>query len=228
MKKHKLILLMFILFFTSGCSLKYEVELYNSKVNESVDIIYKKDQLNGLSPLDKTNELILESGSNGDFLAYSKKKSINKPGNKGVKLINKYDNLDMFLNESKLFSSCYNLADIIESNELYSLRTSYEFTCFDELKESEKITIAVRTNHKVKEHNADKKKGHTYYWHINKDNYKKKPISIQMYKNRYVWNYNNVVVKRILLLLVVITITVGIAYFCYKKYNKSMNDFSDV
>ena len=103
---------------------------------------------------------------------------------------------------------------------MITLKTSKEFTCMKDIEELVKVTIAIESNHKLKETNADKVKNNTYYWYIDKDNYENKPISLVLYENKYVWNYKNKNIKRLFLILIVIGGTVLLSSSIYKIYLK--------
>ena len=70
----------------------------------------------------------------------------------------------------------------------------------------------------MKSTNADKKRGATYYWYINRDNYKEKPISLVLHSNKKVWYYD--VLKKLILIILVIGGTVLVAFTGYKLYRK--------
>ena len=228
MKKFKLIFLFLFIFLITGCDGTYKIEIYKNKVNEETYVWYKNDQLNNISPYDKTLEIARKYEDNGDFLTHDSKKDIKKSGYTGFKITRNYKTIDEFKSESRIIGSCYLATNVSNHTDYITLKTTQEFTCFDLVEEFDNIEIAVKTNHKVKEHNADKKKGHTYYWYINRDNYKNKPISIKMAKSDYVWNYNNEVFKRLGLIILIIGGTVMLVYICYNIYNKRQQDINNI
>lgn len=228
MKKYKLVFLLLFVFLITGCDGSYKIEIYKDKVNEESYVWYKNDELNGINPYDKTLEIARKYEDNGDFLTHDSKKDITKSGYTGFKITRKYSSIDEFKSESRILGSCYLATNLSNHTEYITLRTTQEFTCYDMVEEFENIEIAVKTNHKVKEHNADKKKGNTYYWYINRDNYKNKPISIKMSKDDYVWNYDNEVFKRLGLIILVIGGTLMLVYVCYNVYNKKQQDINKI
>lgn len=213
----KIILLILILLLT-GCSGTYELEIKNEKVIEKTTALYDSSKVVG-DPYEYTKKLSLKYDDNGDFLSYETKKNISKKDKTGVELTNKYDSIEEFKEESKIINYCYIARSITNyENDYLTLKTSSEFTCFRDVEELEKVTIVIKSNHKLKETNADRIKNHTYYWDITKDNYKEKPISLTLYSDKYVWNYDNEILKRLILIILVIGGTVLLALHIYKIY----------
>lgn len=216
MKLKKVLLLVFMLFLLSGCKMKYEVEIYNNKVTEKTYINYSKQELNGQDPYDMTLNLIAETGDNGDFLISDYRKNINN--NTGVMLVNKYKNINNFKMNTAFFGACYVANNFTDLNDYITIKTSNKFSCLDEIEGLENIDIVIKTNHKVKENNADEKKGSSYIWHITKENSDNKPIIIQMYKKKYVFNYNNEIFKKIGLIILVVGGTLLVIYIVYNWF----------
>mgnify|MGYP003291057817 CR=1 FL=1 len=228
MKKCKFFFLIFLFFLITGCDGTYKIEIYKDKVMEETYAWYKNDELGDYLPYGKTLEITRKYDANGDFLTHDSKKDVKKVGYTGVKLTRRYPTIDKFKTDSRILGSCYIATNLSNHTEYITLKTTQEFTCYDMVEEFENIEIAVKTNHKVKEHNADKKKGNTYYWYINRDNYKNKPISIKMSKDDYVWNYDNEVFKRLGLIILVIGGTLMLVYICYNVYNKKQQDINKI
>ena len=228
MKRIKLIIIALFILFITGCDGSYEIEIYKNKVTETTYAWYENSELNDISAYDKTLEISSKYDDNGDFLTHDTKKEVKDNGKSGVKLIRKYKTITDFKENSMILGSCYVATSLTNYEDYITLKTTEEFTCFNDIEEFENIEVKVKTNHKVKEHNADKKKGHTYYWYINKDNYKNKPISIKMHKDKYVFNYDNEIIKRLFLISSVVGGTVLVITFTYKIYNKNKKDINKI
>lgn len=213
----KIILLLIAIFLVTGCSGKYELEIKNKKVIEKTTALYNKTDVNK-DPYEYTKELSLKYDDNGDFLRYDEKKNIYSKNSIGVELSNFYNSIEEFKQFSKILNYCYNAKNITSVNNMITIKTSNEFTCFNTVEEIDEVTIAIKSNHKLKETNADKRRGATYYWYINKDNYKEKPISLVLYSNKKVWYYD--ILKKLILIILVISVTVLIAFTGYKLYRK--------
>lgn len=214
--KKIVILLVFVLFIT-GCSGKYELEIKNGKVIEKTTALYNKSDVIK-DPYEYTMEFSLKYDDNGDFLKYDEKKNIKRDNLTGVELTNFYSSIDNFEETSRVINYCYVAKNITNINKMISIKTSNEFTCFNEVEELENVTIVIKSNHKLKSTNADKKTGTTYYWYINKENYKDKPISLVLYANKKIWYYD--VFRRLILIISVIGGTVLVAFIGYKFYKR--------
>ena len=89
------------------------------------------------------------------------------------------------------------------------------------------ITISFKTDKYIKSINSDEKKGNTYYWYINKENYKDKSInitftdsyleSISIDEDKNVESYIDVI---IIIIVLIIMMFVLVIYTRYKKTNK--------
>lgn len=215
--KKKMFLLLFLIFIT-GCDAKYEIVIYNNNIKESISYYYTSNELNGNTPYEHTMDINFKYLVNADMLMHEKKTNVNKGNMSGVKLLNNYKNLEDFKENSMLLSACYIATSVTEIDNYITLKTSNEFTCFNTVEELDEVKIVIKSNHKLKSTNADKKKGATYYWYINKDNYKEKPISLVLHSNKKVWYYD--VLKKLILIISVIGGTVLVAFTGYKLYKK--------
>ncbi len=216
----KKILLIFSVFLLTGCSGNYEIEIYNDQVTEKTTPWYQKSEVSK-DVYEYTQELSLKYDDNGDFLRCNEKKEVAKDEQIGIELKNHYSSISDYQENSPVLDYCYIAHNVTSyENDLITLKTSKEFTCMKDIEELEKVTIAIESNHKLKETNADKVKNNTYYWYIDKDNYENKPISLVLYENKYVWNYKNKNIKRLFLILIVIGGTVLLSSSIYKIYLK--------
>ena len=213
----KKILLVIIVFLITGCSGKYELEIKNEKVIEKTTALYNSKEVLK-DPYEHTLDISLKYDDNGDFLIHETKKNVKDGDKVGVELTNNYHSIDDFKNYSQIINRCYNANNITNTNNTITIKTSNEFTCLEKIEELDEVTIVIKSNHKLKSTNADKKKGATYYWYINKDNYKEKPISLVLHSNKKVWYYD--VLKKLILIILVIGGTVIVAFTGYKLYRK--------
>ena len=213
----KKILLVIIVFLITGCSGKYELEIKNEKVIEKTTALYNSKEVLK-DPYEHTLDISLKYDDNGDFLIHETKKNVKDGDKVGVELTNNYHSIDDFKNYSQIINRCYNANNITNTNNTITIKTSNEFTFLEKIEELDEVTIVIKSNHKLKSTNADKKKGATYYWYINKDNYKEKPISLVLHSNKKVWYYD--VLKKLILIILVIGGTVLVAFTGYKLYRK--------
>lgn len=214
----KITVLFILVFLITGCSGKYELEIKNEKVNEKTSAMYNKIDVGNSDPYEYTKEFSLKYDDNGDFLRHDNKKVIKENDLVGIQLINNYASIDDFRNYSRVINYCYLATNITNIENYITLKTSNEFTCFNTVKELDEITVVIKTNHKLKETNADKKTGTTYYWYINRDNYKEKPILLVLHSKKKVWYYG--VFKKLILIISVIGGTLLLSFTGYKLYRK--------
>jgi|GEM_PF-2960902 len=220
MNKKVLILILIIFVFSlTGCDAKYEMEIKNSKINEDISIFVPNDNTEK-----KINDLMDYYGINADsgFTTKITKGSdateVSLSG--ATKKINSYfDSSDSFINK------CYNKVSFMLEDGKYYLGTSKGFKCLTyEYMQLDKITISIKTYHKVYENNADKVRNNVYTWNIDKDNASKNSILFVTSKNDYVWYYRYRYlfggIVAILAILLVTYIVISIFRSTSKRANK--------
>jgi len=185
MKKKVLVLsLIAFIFFLTGCDAKYEMEIKNSKINESISISipskYSEKEINenidyfGINDNSAYTEKIIKK-DNESIISFSEKKS---------KISDFFNSSDSFINK------CYNKVSFVLENGNYYIGTSKGFKCLTyEYMELDSINISIKTYHKVYDNNADKVSNNVYTWNINKDNISTSSIMFVVSKNEYVWYY---------------------------------------
>ena len=216
--KKKIILLLFMVLLTSGCTIKYDIEIYNSEVREQIDLVDK----------DIYSRADLETRMYGYFDKYQVYDGVNKYfepfESKNYYAFRSKETFDFSgynTNIKPVSNSCRDIS-FNDDGKYITFKTLGYFKWFEKYDELDELIITVKSNHKVKEHNADETKKHTYIWHIDKANYKEKIPNIKLYSKKYVFNYNNEFIKKILPIAVIIGIIVigGGASYIYLK-NKS-------
>ena len=221
MKKIKVIILASCIFILSGCTVDYNMEIYNDTIKEN--IVINETNLEIINDSEK-RELLEES----IIVTYDYWKETNNTDYKLSKIIKK-DELGLSVKGKQKLdikhslvtaNNCYQYFNIVATENSYVLSTSKENLCFDSNQNLDTINVKISTNHKVINHNSDKKTKDTYIWEINKENYQDKMIQMEFYKDKYVWNYNNKILKRLILIISVIGGTVLVAFTGYKIYKK--------
>ncbi len=225
MKKKILILSLFLLI-TTGCDVTYQVEIYNDKFTEEAILNAKNNEY--IDEFQTTAKDSLE----GALTEYKQ-----SAGDDDVKVKDQssQEDIELFVENngkiteygnSVLLKNCFELVNVLSEEDQYVLATSKGATCFDQFLNMDKLTIRIKTNHKVISHNADKKQLHTYIWEIDKNNASDKSIQMILAKNDYVFNYDNRLVKTIIFVATVIGGIggiIGISYFVIKTKNKKAN-----
>lgn len=183
-KKILLLILSIFIFSLTGCDAKYEMEIKNSKVTENISFSVPNDYNEK-----KINDLIDYYGVNADS-AFTQKISKEKDftdvslNGKKSKLDDYFDSSDSFINK------CYNKVGFVLEDGIYYIGTSKGFKCltYDYMK-LDKVSISIKTYHKVYDNNADKVKNNVYTWNIDENNISTNNILFVVSKNKYVWYY---------------------------------------
>ena len=224
MKKISILVILSLVVLLSGCSANYEVEIVNDKIKEKTSMIdmdsYKWDKelpinTNGVDIVsdkamtfreyvDKSFANSFPALSNDANTFYEKKKVDNK---KELGIV--YNYIYDFSNYkySNIINSCYRYFNVLDSNDLYILSTNDTINClsYDNV---DSITIHLKTNHKVKSNNASRVDGYNYYWTFTEANKDNAGIYIELYKDKYVFNYENKIT-------IVLTIFISLAILAF-------------
>lgn len=249
----KLLFIILIVFFVSGCSANYNVEIYNETVKVNGKILEKdknkwdepisidspplsiddKDIPQEYKDLTIKNEVLtykqlVDRQLKPDDLVKPLEglSSINTPWQLGLKFKRRYnlygDTVKSFIMVAGA-DLCYDKFNIIEDedNNNIIISTSNQNKCFDMYPNLDKITVKLKTNHKVVDSTADSVDLHTYTWDLTRDNSKDKPLQITLKRNEYVFNYDNRIVKivgfsALIAFIIVIFYKIGIIIYNFK------------
>lgn len=247
--KYKILLIFLSLFLFTGCSATYNVEIYNEKVKVNGKILEKKEKWDTevkLPPSDFPDDgpTIYDELKNEKYTYtyrelvneqfkkdYTIKQleglsKINNPWQLGLKFKRRYnlygDTVKSFIMVAGA-NLCYDKFNIIEDedNNNIIISTSNQNKCFDMYPNLDKITVKLKTNHKVVDSTADSVDLHTYTWDLTRDNSKDKPLQITLKRNEYVFNYDNRIVKivgfsALIAFIIVIFYKIGIIIYNFK------------
>lgn len=230
----KVLLIIVAIFVLSGCSANYNLEIYNKEYKENLVI---KSLEADTTKMSDWNIPVNANESNADILLttdkvvgvdyYNKRSDFTDnyyqyTYNHDFSMTNYYKSY--FAAKSyDFFALFYDDTDESGKKDLITLTTSFKNLVFTKYPELDNLTINIKTNHKVYSSNADSVKNYTYTWHIDRNNYNDKSIQIRLYKDKYVLNYNNVLVKKLyvfLIILGVLLIAMAIVFLRMRKANK--------
>lgn len=212
----KKIILFLIIILLSGCTVEYNIEIKDNKAAEKFIIKVNNSEKENLKYLHQNDFYV---SLVPDEITYdkkeTKKKDITQFNYSHEYNLNDYE-------ESNSLSSCFGAHNILYTKKYITISTSTGIKCmkqdyayiFDSLK------IVLKTNHQVKESNADKVDGYIYTWNIDKNNYSNKNIYIKLYKDKYVFNYENEFYKQIALYGGISCAIIGIVTFIIIKFIK--------
>lgn len=243
--KKKLFILIFFLLCVTGCNANYNVEIYNNQVKEDMQFVetdsssWDSEAKYGLSyrslleasinyPYPVFDDTIVDENDTIklDGVEYYNNSLISDATKLGQRLKYNKFTLDNF-NQSSIIKKCYKYFNIIEEEDNIVISTSYENLCFKEYPMLDRITINLKTNHKVVSSNATRVKGYHYTWDLTKDKSDDSAITIIIKKDDYIFNYENEIIKKIIYiaLIVGIILSIGsICYFYFKNKNKRLNE----
>lgn len=235
--KTKILLLFLIVLCLTGCSAEYNIDIFNGKINEDLNIIEKDKNIINRKfnvELDNTDYDSSNDSYTYDQLAKNNLKILtpvyyngtgenykkNYKNNSNGLLLNYNYEFNMYnYKNSNIVNSMYKNFSATFNDESFIIALKDSSTCFQQYKMLEEITIHIKTNHKVIYSNADKVDNNNYYWYINKTNAKNKLVSIQLYSNEYIKDNINVYI--IVGLLSVAFLIFIVIIIMKKKANKN-------
>lgn len=241
----KLFILFILMFFLTGCSASYDIEIYNNTVKE--DLVYVEEDSTkwdseaqyGLSyrelvnssvnyPYPAFNSTVVDENDTikVEGVEYYNNKLLSDNYKLGQKLSYHKFSLDNF-NDSSIVKKCYQYFNIIEEDENIVLSTSLTNRCFDEYEKLDNITVNLKTNHKVVSSNADIVNGYRYTWNLSRENKDDAAIQITLKKDEYIFNYENEFLKKVLYIggiTGIIVVGGSITYLYFKKKRIKTNE----
>ena len=221
MKKTKLIIMLLVLFLLTGCcDVNYNLSIDNKVMKEEIDIssTTTKETAKAFAKLYSVKQSAYYDMDSNNTLYYDKEQKI-IDGSNHIIYTYEYENAN--LQKSKAINTCYNRAQIIKNDDYIIIKTNTNNACMykDGEKKINNLTINIKTDLNVKENNADIKKGNTYIWKLDKNNYNKKYIYIKISRKTKT-NYSFLKSNLLLIILVIILI----AFIIIKKRYEEVND----
>ncbi len=179
MKKYKILILMVLLVFISGCKANYNVNIYsNGKVEEQLVIIFDSNSVESHNPGALIDDTIKTYKENNMYTNYSIKKDIN--GSKStITATRKYSSLDSYINDSELLPVLFEKTVYVDDFGIKGLQTIGEFyydAVFDTSVADDpmldNIDIKIHSQLELLENNASRvdKDNNDLYWNINNQN----------------------------------------------------------
>lgn len=241
----KLVLLSIGLFFLTGCSATYDIEIYNNQIKEDMEFV-NTDSSSWDSKVQYglTYRDLIDSSVNYPYpvfydtvvdeddtiklegVEYYHNTLISDRIQLGQKLSYHKFTLDNFSNSS-IVKKCYQYFNIIEEGDNIILSTSLKNLCFQEYSMLDNITVHLKTNHKVLNNNADIVDGYHYTWNLTRENQDDAAIMITLKKDEYVFNYENEFFKKIIYIGAFVGIIIGVSglvYYYFKTKRRNSNE----
>ncbi len=224
MKKVKFLTLCILLLFITGCDGVYNIEIYNDHYMEDITII-EEDRNNWYdkNEYEVTFMDLLEEEYERDNHYYSKL-LISEPDKKGLNYKSVFD-IETY-GSLGIAYRCYEYFRVLSEENVITIMTSDKNACYDDYKWLNNITVNLKTNHKVLDHNADEVDKNTYIWHLTRSNASNKSLSIQLSSNEFVFNYENEKIKKLGLYIGIIAgigVIIGVIVIVLKLLSKKVN-----
>lgn len=178
MKKNKVLIMLFVLFFLTGCSCEYNLTIDNSLYKEKVSFSnLNSDEIIELNstkmiPVDKDSyDVELDSNIIENIEKYNYFLTDNN-------YFYSYDFTNNNYSNSTAVSRCFETFVVEEYDGEIIISTSDGATCFDKYPNLDDLIINITIDREVISNNADKVNGNTYTWNIDRTNASSKSINI--------------------------------------------------
>jgi len=188
----KIILIIGLLMFVTGCDVSYKVEIADNNFLESAFIFTdttKNETFNGVAV-----STVLENALSSYIPSFYNPENYDVPDSEyvpGVEFYNikKYTNnnykgIEVSYNfpssyyyRSRMVNECFREITVQREKNIYKLNTNSKCEAFERYSLLNNLTISLKTNYQVIFNNADTVIDNVYTWNINRTNYQNKPIS---------------------------------------------------
>lgn len=215
----KVWLLLPLIFLLTGCGVTYNLEIVDNDYIETVVFSLPKNMEHEDIIKEIQNTVPYFSNDFDEKRVYKKKVLKNNSQLYKVKYEYTSKGKEEYL-DSRFLSTCFDTYNIFDEGEQYSLLTSVGFKCINyNYINTNDIVIGIKTNHVVSSHNADRVDKDTYIWVFNEENSEYKNIKLNYMKDEYVFNYDNIIIK-VMIVIVIMTFILAICYSIGIKFAK--------
>lgn len=239
--KNKILFLIFNVCLFTGCTVNYNIDI-DSAISENISFIESNSNINNNIYTDDTSGFksykeeisnlndyptsvlsnqaidIYEPQNKVDGTLYYNSKIVDNNNQYGIIFDAKYDikNIEYV----KIFNTCYDDVKVNSDNGIIKINIKGENICFKYYSLDE-INIKLKTKYKVLSNNATSKEGKYYIWTINKDNYNKQEINIEIDTTRGSESFS--LTQILLIIFGVVFVFCGIIFLIVKAINKKNN-----
>lgn len=219
MKKYKIVLLIFIIFLISGCSVKYTINVDKTgRVNESISIMEKNNLLGNTD--DEVKETVNIAYSNYRAIAKFKEYNVDmiyKASDSGILLIKTYNNICDYINYNGASKYIFKNMTCVEKENYYEIKNSGDYLggcleCNDEANKIDKLYITFNLPKRAIASNADKVIKNKYIWTIDRITTQDKNFLLKIEKPVIKKNNN----YDLIIYVMVIIIILPIIYLIFK------------
>ena len=244
--KKRILLLIIIILFTTGCTCEYNLDIVNDSYKETITLTadnqeeLKQFNINWKIPTDKEEYDIGEKvGSTptyeSDLYDYNLSNNI-------LTFTHTFSE-DGIINSTAVFN-CYDLLNIEEYDSALIISTSSKLRCFDSYPEINTINVTITVDKEVISHNADYVNGNKYTWYLKKSEKDKNPINMTINNkinektktetdnnNSKNNNNNNKITNKpdytLYIFCAILLIVMLLAYYLYNKLKSKNNEMDD-
>jgi len=178
--KKRILLIISLLLFATGCTCEYNLTIENNTYKEEITLTGEtseetsnfNNKWNIPVDIDEHNKPG-DPESNIDFEGDVYKYNLN-----GNTIKFNYDFTKNEYSKSTAVLNCYNKLTVSNYENSIVISTSSKAECFDKYPPLTSIKVNIKTNKKVTSNNADSINGNIYTWNITKENANNKPINL--------------------------------------------------
>lgn len=214
----KMLFIIPLILFISGCSSTYNLEIGNDSFKENINIKFDKAEIPSQSSYEdiETDDQITPFLEEDHSAFFSKK---NKYYDKKVIYYDEYIDLNLSYNysasefkDANSLNSCFENF-IFDDEESYYIHVYGEFYCLY----TDEIVISIKTDNKVIRSNATSVEENVYTWKINKDNKQDTDIEFEVSKG---FPWKNIIKYSVFIGLGLLVIFC-LVYYIYNKNKKN-------
>lgn len=215
----KILFIIPLILFISGCSSTYNLEIGNNSFKENIEIKFDKTEIPNESLYEdiETDDQITPFLEEDHHAFFSKK---DKYYNKKVIYYDNYIDVNLSYDysssefkDANSLNSCFENF-IFDDEENYYIHVYGNFYCLY----TDEFSINIKTNNKVLRSNATSVEGNIYTWKINNDNKHDVDIELEISKG-FPWK---IIIKYTIIIGLIIVVVFGAIYYIYNK-NKRTN-----
>lgn len=221
MKNIKIILILLATFLLSGCASTYELEIDGENFNEKITTyIYQGDRENSMYDDESTAGRIDAFVERDVYTYFEDYTSVYE---KSVSVINDYEQVVLNFKykaeeykNSNAINLCFENKVFEIEEENYNIDLTGYFYC---LYDNDSVSIEIKTDNEVLNHNAHEQIGNRYIWRIDESNFKNVDVKMQLGK---------VNKKTTIYLVVAISIVAILVFLIFLKIIKKLRKVNEI
>jgi len=217
----KLILILFSIFFLTGCDVDYNLNIDSKYMTESIDFVLENNQDN-LNRVNNFNKNKLASYFDMDLNKSHYYDSNLDIGN-NINLNYTYKYTGENLKKSQFINYCFYKFNVIKNDTYIIIETNDGISCKykDGIEQFDKLNINIKTKLKVEDNNADKSFNGKYTWVIDDNNYSNKNIYIKI---NHTPKANGISPTVAILIGVSVVLLIGLVIFIFVNNSSKKNN----